>query len=131
MSNPLTTAIKSSGNVKIVSFRIPANNATFTPVVCAFKSPVTITGCSVAFDGTNTCTGTVAVNAGVQGSTVIACAAVSFAAIAAANSVLDVPVTTAANAIVAAGGVCTLTWTNSSGTVPVGTVTIEYFSTDL
>jgi len=131
MANASTVVVKGPGNIKSFEYRVPANNATFTPFIFYFYQPATIVKCTwVPDSGGSSPVGTIAVNTGVAGSTVIACAAVSMANDA-TGVPLDIPITTAANAVCNAGDIVSLTWTNTSGTHPIGTFVCHYFTTDV
>jgi len=116
-------------NQKSVTYRIPANNATFTPFIHRFNKASTIAKVTYIPDGGGSSpVGTIAVNTGVAGSTVIACAAQSIAA-AATGVPIDIPITTAANAICNAGDIVSLTVVNTSGTLPIATIVVDYYNT--
>ena len=126
--NPSTAALKSAGNIKTFTYRVAADAATHTPMMFHSSQPFTVTRCTVLFDDAgNNPVGTLALNKVTAVSTVaIMAAATAWGATAAATPV-NIPISSAANAVCAAADIITMTWTKTSGTISVGTVVVEYF----
>lgn len=131
MANPSSLAVKNSGNPKVANLFVTADLASTDLNVGYFVMPITITRVTYTPNTAGTTTvGTIAVNAGVAGATAAVCTAKAYSSQAALTP-LDIPITSAANAILPVGSVVNVAWVKTSGTIPSGMITVEYFNHDV